>query len=118
MKARIVPGSRGLQRPQALLDALHGGKQDFLGDGRLQDFPHAGAHRMDEELGRVVRAQHHDHRMRVLRAPVLEHRQALEVAAHAVQNDQVGALLISDYPRLSHSALVQRDRPRPIGVCE
>jgi hypothetical protein len=47
--------------------------------------------------------------MRMLCAYVLENRQVLEIAAHAVQNDQVQALLISDNPRLRKSALVERN---------
>jgi hypothetical protein len=38
--------------------------------------------------------------MRVLCAHVLENRHVLKIAAHAVQDDQVRALLVSDNPSL------------------
>jgi hypothetical protein len=52
--------------------------------------------------------------MRVLSARVLEDRKFFEIAAHAVQDDEIGPLLVGHHAHFRHSTLMKRDGARAV----
>ncbi|MCY1536101.1 hypothetical protein D9M68_715420 [compost metagenome] len=90
------PGAARLRAGHLERDAIDRGLERGGVGGRRQHLAHARAHRVDQELGRLHRAQQHHRHRRMPQGQGLHQRELLRVAAHAVDQQQVGCDLVDD----------------------
>jgi hypothetical protein len=77
--------------------------------GRGQDFAHAHPHRVDQELGRLGRAQQDDRDLGMVGGDIFHLGQLIGVAAHAIDEHQVGLLLLGNRAHPAFPPFDERD---------
>jgi hypothetical protein len=75
----------------------------------LQHLSHSDPHGVDQKLRRLIGAQDHDRGLRVLSRDILDQLEISDIATHAVDNDQIGLLLIGHHTDLAHATFMQGD---------